>query len=86
MTKTVEPTKEELLIALADVRFYVGLLPTKEENNAIRIYIATLIARYISAQESGHEELFEKLCQTDGPLREKAEEAYQERFPSRDKS
>ena len=81
----LEPTKEELLMALTDVNSYVGLLPTKEEISAVRAHIASLVARYISAQQVDQNDLYKKLWLADGPLRETAEKAYQERFPSRNK-
>lgn len=81
----LEPTKEELLMALTDVNFYVGLLPTKEEISAIRAHIASIVARHISAQQVDQHALYKKLWLSDGPLREIAEKAYQERFPSRTK-
>jgi|TARA_Y100000033_G_scaffold48258_1_gene54824 hypothetical protein len=84
--KDLEATKLNLVIALNELMFYVSILPSREETDAIRKVIRSYTSSYIKdCQKQGNTDELHELndwltCDPPRPVRQAAEEAWQERM------
>lgn len=87
--KDLEATKLNLVIALNELMFYVSILPSKEEADAIRKVIRSYTFSYLKdCQEQGNTDELHELndwltCEPPRPprpVRQAAEEAWKERM------
>ena len=82
----LEPTKLNLIIALHELMFYVSILPSREETDAIRKIVRTYTFAFVKElQDQGSQDELEDMngwftCVPPRPIRQAAEEAWQERM------
>tara|TARA_Y100000004_G_scaffold140766_1_gene160008 strand:- start:328 stop:612 length:285 start_codon:yes stop_codon:yes gene_type:complete len=82
----LEPTRLNLIIALHELMFYVSILPSSEETDAIRKIVRTYTSAFIKdLQGQGDQDKLEDIngwltCTPPRPVRQAAEEAWQERM------
>jgi hypothetical protein len=72
-------TEFDLMQALRDCSFYLKVLPTKEESQAIEGVVREMMFNWLEQQDSSDYEtieLFKKLVLDPGPVRTAARKAY----------